>query len=295
MTPKSTLAILILGLIAARRRGGRQGEAEDHVPGPRRADLPVAVQLVPQRRQAEGRPGAGQPSARRCKGAARARSSSRGTPTAATSGGSSRTPRSRKMPPKADKLPEAELNIIKAWIEGGAPETVRLRRGGQGEAEVRVQARPLRMGKPVGPCPRCPKTSRPSRSSSAPSPNAIVAMASSPWAPAGRRRRPQAGLALSRDDEPPGSASSRSRRGPSTSSSSAGMGPCSWPAAAGAGSRAWRSSSTSRPANGSSRSARSTTSSSPPTSAPIMGRSPWAGRARSSGSTGRPTARSSSR
>ena len=40
---------------SASRRRRRQGDGEGHLPGPRLADLPEPVQLVPQRRQEEGR------------------------------------------------------------------------------------------------------------------------------------------------------------------------------------------------------------------------------------------------
>ena len=117
-----------------------------------------------------------------------------------------------------------------------------------------------------------------------------------PLGPPGRGRGSQAGLALSvRDEEPARRRLAVPRRdGPRPQVQPERARSC-WPAAAEGGSRAWPWSSTSRRASGSSRSARNTTSSSPPTSAPITARSRSAGRARSSGSTTRPTASSSSR
>jgi len=86
------------------------------------------------------------------------------------------------MPPKSPKLPDPELDVIKRWIEAGAPETP----GGA----VAVKAKPKfefkldasAAGKPQGPpaMPEHVSTDPPVVSSR---PNAIVALAASPWAP----------------------------------------------------------------------------------------------------------------
>ncbi len=86
-----------------------------------------------------------------------------------------------KMPPKGNKVPDAELAILKKWIEGGAPETAV---GAAKNASRKVDIDPvaLTQGKPEGPPPMpgnwvsvsLPKTQRA---------HAVTAMAASPWAP----------------------------------------------------------------------------------------------------------------
>lgn len=86
-----------------------------------------------------------------------------------------------KMPPNAAKLPDAELAAIKQWIEAGAPET-------SGSAPTAAKPKlnfkldASAIGKPVGE-PAMPEnlTTEPLVVSS--KPNAITALASSPWAP----------------------------------------------------------------------------------------------------------------
>ncbi len=85
------------------------------------------------------------------------------------------------MPPEQDKLPEAQLEIIKAWITGGALEN---------DASVaKVEKKPgldLGMtsgsGKPEGPPPMPEKLSR-QPAVYTPRGGAITALACSPWAP----------------------------------------------------------------------------------------------------------------
>lgn len=86
-----------------------------------------------------------------------------------------------KMPPKQPKLADAELTIIKTWIEGGAPETAV---GAAKAATRKVDFDPVAVtsGKPSGPPPMpgnlpavsLPKTERP---------HAVTALATSPWVP----------------------------------------------------------------------------------------------------------------
>ena len=85
-----------------------------------------------------------------------------------------------KMPPKADKLPEAELKLIKDWIDDGALETA----GSVAAAKKKMDFKldPSAIGKPTGPAamPAEVSTDPPVLSAR---PNAVTAMAASPWAP----------------------------------------------------------------------------------------------------------------
>ena len=86
-----------------------------------------------------------------------------------------------KMPPKADKIPNASLEILRKWIEQGARENA--------GSKVTVAAKPAAValkaavkGRPAGPPPMPGKLSRepvvPLRHA-----GAILALAASPWAP----------------------------------------------------------------------------------------------------------------
>lgn len=85
------------------------------------------------------------------------------------------------MPPKGPKIPEAEIAMIKKWIEGGAPETAV---GAAKTANRKIDVDPVAVtqGKPTGPVPMpenwptvtLPKTARP---------HPVTALANSPWAP----------------------------------------------------------------------------------------------------------------
>lgn len=86
-----------------------------------------------------------------------------------------------KMPPKGPRIPDADLAVLKKWIEGGAPETA------VGAAKVAgrkidIDAVAVTKGKPDGPPPmpvsltavKLPKTERA---------HPVTALAASPWAP----------------------------------------------------------------------------------------------------------------
>ena len=87
-----------------------------------------------------------------------------------------------KMPPKSPKIPDAELAIIKAWIEGGAPETSGSVVAMKAKPKFEFKLDPSSMGKPVGP-PAMPEGVPTEPVVVSPKANAIVAMAASPWAP----------------------------------------------------------------------------------------------------------------
>ncbi|HEX3151837.1 MAG TPA: c-type cytochrome domain-containing protein [Gemmataceae bacterium] len=86
-----------------------------------------------------------------------------------------------RMPPKAPKIPDADLAIIKAWIEDGAPETAV---GAAKTAARKVDIDPITIsiGKPAGPPPmpgKLPTVTLAHTEQAHP----VTAMASSPWAP----------------------------------------------------------------------------------------------------------------
>lgn len=85
------------------------------------------------------------------------------------------------MPPKSPKIPEAELAIVRKWIEGGAPETAV---GAAKAAARKIDIDPvaISMGRPAGPPPmpvKLPTTSFVKTDR----PHPVTAMAASPWAP----------------------------------------------------------------------------------------------------------------
>ena len=147
------------------------------------ADLPEPLQLLPQRRQAEGRAEPRDLRHRDARAAARARSSSRATPTAARSSTSSRTRTSRRCRRTRPRSPTPSSRSIKAWIEGGALETSGSVAAAKAKPKFEFKLDPSAMGKPVGPpampesvLDRAGRRQRPGRTP-------IVAMAASPWAP----------------------------------------------------------------------------------------------------------------
>lgn len=87
-----------------------------------------------------------------------------------------------KMPPASPKIPDAEIEILKKWIEGGALETSGSIAAAKPKAKFEFKLDPSSLGKPQG-APAMPEklaTEPVVVSTRAP---AIVAMASSPWAP----------------------------------------------------------------------------------------------------------------
>jgi hypothetical protein len=85
-----------------------------------------------------------------------------------------------KMPPKA-KIPDADLAVLKKWIEGGAPETAA---GAARIATRKIDIDPVAvtLGKPDGPPPmpgKLPLATLPKTERRHP----VTALAASPWAP----------------------------------------------------------------------------------------------------------------
>jgi len=85
------------------------------------------------------------------------------------------------MPPKGGKIPEADLALLKKWIEGGAPETAV---GAAKASSRKVEIDPVAnaIGKPDGPPPMPEKWAGVALAKTA-RPHAVTAMAASPWAP----------------------------------------------------------------------------------------------------------------
>ena len=86
-----------------------------------------------------------------------------------------------KMPPKSPKLPDAELAIIKAWIEGGALEnTGSAAAPAKPKLDFKLDASAI--GKPIG-APAMPENVPTEPAVLSVKSNAITALAASPWAP----------------------------------------------------------------------------------------------------------------
>jgi len=86
------------------------------------------------------------------------------------------------MPPKSPKLPDAELDVIKRWIEAGAPESSGSAVAIKAKPKFNFKLDPSAMGKPQGP-PAMPENLSTDPVVVSAKPNAITAMAASPWAP----------------------------------------------------------------------------------------------------------------
>ncbi len=85
-----------------------------------------------------------------------------------------------KMPPKGPKVSDAELAVIKKWIEGGAPETAV---GAAKTAARKIEFDPVAVGgKPTGP-PPMPGTLPEVKLAKTERAHPVTAMATSPWAP----------------------------------------------------------------------------------------------------------------
>ena len=87
-----------------------------------------------------------------------------------------------KMPPKSPKIPDAEIELVKQWIEAGALENSGSTAMVKAKPKFEFKLDPSSMGKPVGP-PAMPEnllTEPVVVSKKAP---AVIALAASPWAP----------------------------------------------------------------------------------------------------------------
>jgi mono/diheme cytochrome c family protein len=89
-----------------------------------------------------------------------------------------------KMPPKADKIPDAQLAVVRLWIEQGARENAASKAAAPAKPKVDIGLKAAARGKPDGP----PPMPLPGKLPTEPAvrsrrPNAVLALAASPWAP----------------------------------------------------------------------------------------------------------------
>ncbi len=84
------------------------------------------------------------------------------------------------MPPKSDKLPQAELDVIATWINGGLLETATSTAKVKKKNDIAMSG--AKPGKPEGP-PAMPEHLLLEPVIAAPRPAAVTAIAHSPWAP----------------------------------------------------------------------------------------------------------------
>ena len=87
-----------------------------------------------------------------------------------------------KMPPNAPKIPEAEIELIRKWIEGGALENSGSVATAKAKPKFEFKLDPASLGKPAG-TPAMPDGVSTEPFVPHARPSAIVAMAASPWAP----------------------------------------------------------------------------------------------------------------
>lgn len=89
-----------------------------------------------------------------------------------------------KMPPKGDRIPEAQIAILKLWIDQGMRENAGSKVSAPAKPKVDLSLKTVAKGKPEGP-PPMPKLGTlpldpPNRGRR---PGAVLALAASPWAP----------------------------------------------------------------------------------------------------------------
>ena len=87
-----------------------------------------------------------------------------------------------KMPPNSPKIPDAEIELIRKWIEGGALENSGSMMAAKAKPKFEFKLDPAALGKPAG-TPAMPENLTTEPFVPEAKPNAVVAMASSPWAP----------------------------------------------------------------------------------------------------------------
>jgi hypothetical protein len=87
-----------------------------------------------------------------------------------------------KMPPNSPKIPDAEIDLIRKWIEGGALENSGSVMTAKAKPKFEFKLDPAALGKPAG-TPAMPENLATEPFVPQAKTNAVVAMASSPWAP----------------------------------------------------------------------------------------------------------------
>ena len=86
------------------------------------------------------------------------------------------------MPPNSAKIPDAEIELIRKWIEGGALENSGSKAAVKAKPKFEFKLDPAALGKPAG-TPAMPENLSTEPFVPQAKPGAVVAMASSPWAP----------------------------------------------------------------------------------------------------------------
>lgn len=86
------------------------------------------------------------------------------------------------MPPNAPRLPDEELEVLRSWIEGGAPENSGSVVTVKKKPKMEFQLDPASIGKPTGE-PAMPQDVPTEPVLVNDKPGAVVALAASPWAP----------------------------------------------------------------------------------------------------------------
>ena len=92
------------------------------------------------------------------------------------------------MPPNSPKIPDAEIELIRKWIDGGALENAGSKAVASAKPKFEFKLDPASLGKPAG-TPAMPESVSTEPFVPEAKPTAVVAMAASPWAPLGRGRR----------------------------------------------------------------------------------------------------------
>jgi hypothetical protein len=87
-----------------------------------------------------------------------------------------------KMPPNSSKLPDAEIDVIRKWIEGGALENSGSVATAKARPKFEFKLDPAALGKPAGQ-PAMPEDLSTEPFVPQARPGAVLAMAASPWAP----------------------------------------------------------------------------------------------------------------
>ena len=87
-----------------------------------------------------------------------------------------------KMPPNSPKIPDAEIELIRKWIDGGALENAGSKAVAAAKPKFEFKLDPASLGKPSG-TPAMPENLATEPFVPGAQPSAVVAMAASPWAP----------------------------------------------------------------------------------------------------------------
>ncbi len=87
-----------------------------------------------------------------------------------------------KMPPNSPKIPDAEIEVIRKWIAGGALENSGSKAVVSAKPKFEFKLDPSSLGKPAG-TPAMPESLSTEPFVPGAQPSAVVAMAASPWAP----------------------------------------------------------------------------------------------------------------